>query len=180
MSIDACMHLVLCFDDAFAMPAAATIASACRNVRPHGVLLHLVVDGVSADSRAQLTESLPNNVRNAVWIEAHRSTLVGFPNGPPSAAIANATCFIDELLDEDVSRVIYLDTDLMAWSALGELWELDWGSYVLLAARDHDWPTFGAAPGIDPDADSVAWDTRYVCSGVLCRNLASGTHPWRL
>ncbi|MGX9983592.1 glycosyltransferase family 8 protein [Methylobacterium fujisawaense] len=90
-------------------------------------------DGIDAASRAQVS------TRRATieWIQICDPVLLGFDAHRPS--MSRATYFrlmIPRFMPPDVSRAIYLDSDLILQSDIAELWDFDLGAHALGAVVD--------------------------------------------
>jgi UDP-glucose/galactose:(glucosyl)LPS alpha-1,2-glucosyl/galactosyltransferase len=66
-----------------------------------------------------------------------------------------------------VSRILYLDVDVLCMSSLTELWEADLGGAALGAVQDFGAPTIGSRGGLPKTPDHIRPDEPYFNSGVL-------------
>ncbi len=172
------LQLALCCDRNVADGRATAIASASRHLSEDWLMdVHVIDCGLGDEIRQRLasmaSEELQNTRLHFVTLDAER--LAGFPKPAGLDHVtpaAYARLFLHELLP-GVSRLIYLDCDLLVARDLVELFDFPLGAAPLAAAVDTVIPTVGHdreslvadVPGIDPSAP-------YFNSGVLLLNLA--------
>ncbi|MEM1010677.1 MAG: glycosyltransferase family 8 protein [Planctomycetota bacterium] len=76
---------------------------------------------------------------------------------------------IAELIDPEIDRILYLDSDLVVLDDLSPIFELDTGDAVCAAALDYLFPTMGLADNGNPKRSAAGFvgDEPYVNTGVL-------------
>jgi lipopolysaccharide biosynthesis glycosyltransferase len=107
---------------------------------------------------------------SVVWVHANHARLQGLPSAI-SLSIYDRLLVGDEL-PASVSKVIWLDADLLIMRDIGELWAMDMGDNAVLAVQDMAIPHvscplgLGAWRALGPPADAP-----YFNSGVLVIDL---------
>lgn len=171
------VHLAFCCDRNVADGLAAVIASASHHLKKSSALhVHVIDCGLGKDVQDALTHALAKHRPNVrlEFIPLSQERLKPFPR---PAALSHVTpaafgrLFLHELLP-DVSRVLYLDCDLLVTANLAELFATRLEGHPLAAAIDTVIPTIGHereslvanVPGLRPELP-------YFNSGVLLLDL---------
>jgi lipopolysaccharide biosynthesis glycosyltransferase len=168
---DDTLHIACGVDDPFAMPMAVTLYSVADHLPPGTkVIFHIMDGGVSPENRARVERvvcSLPALQARVEWISCNLSRFEGFF----TTDTYNETIYMRLLLPEllpDLSRVIYLDSDILALQSIVPLWQTDLGNSYLAAVQDISLPythMFG-----DTDL-AIPADRLYFNVGVALMNL---------
>ncbi|MEM7474842.1 MAG: glycosyltransferase family 8 protein [Planctomycetota bacterium] len=141
------IHLACAADDQFALPLAATVRSVLNTMERGRELRLFVLDGgISSTNRERLLASWAGEPLTVDWIEVNDEH--SLKDLSSSGHVSKGTYFrllISQLLPKQVSKCIYLDSDLLVRTDLGKLWETPLGDNHCLAAPDV------AAPFIDAD-----------------------------
>jgi lipopolysaccharide biosynthesis glycosyltransferase len=167
--------IVLAADAAFCRQLAVTISGISRSAEgvPHRIFVFH--DGYDESLKAQVARSAGDHV-TLEWIDARSSALGSaiLPDFLPPAALYRLR--MEQLLPDDVDRVIFLDTDVVVRASLVELWESDLGGALLAAVRDAVYP-WAATPGcLDWRGLELSPDLPYFNSGAMLVSLES----WRI
>ena len=129
--------LVCAADRAYVVPLAATVRSAIESLAPERRLdLFVIDDGIDAWSRLRLRASWSASRVRVHWIRLDPTLL---PAVPVSGHVSRATylrLLLPALLPESLSRVIYLDSDVVVRRDLSGLWDQPLDGRALLAAQD--------------------------------------------
>jgi lipopolysaccharide biosynthesis glycosyltransferase len=165
-------HVVVACDDIFAMPLAATVASACRATADATRLQFTVIDcGLSARNRQR--------IRRSVERHGSRITIVPFASAIPAQALRAGTVpstatyarlFVADHLP-GATRALYLDADVIVRCDVADvLAQLD---PTALLAGVPDQPGDSAIGDIERLAAHLpaGRDGTYVNAGVMCLNL---------
>lgn len=158
-------------DGAFALPLAITMSS-LLSVLPEGAVLY-VLDGGISDAHRKRLSALAARRGPAVhvqWIRPDTSRIDGLPT---KKRLRKATYFrllIPQELPETVTRVLYLDTDIVVRREIDDLWKIDLGGHSVAACQDLvvqrvDRIAPYQEAGFSPNAD-------YFNAGVLLMDLA--------
>ena len=160
-------------DAAMEMPLAVALLSLYDHHAPEALDVYVVTD-VDADARARITRALPANAHITFRSPAH--PLPPDVRRPPHIMAAAYWRLLLGSLVPEVSRVLYLDSDVMCRAPLTPLWETDLAGHLLAAVSDATMPWLGSpcrtygAPrwqqlGLSPR-------TPYFNAGVLLIDLA--------
>lgn len=135
------MNIVLGFDDSYCPFAAATIASFCSNNKGHHTF-YVITDYISEINRDNLRHDVISFGSLIEFLYVDEKYLKLFPLGKNMANsyVSIATyfrLFIVDILPKDVTRVIYLDCDVIVNSSLDYMWNWKFKNhYCILAAED--------------------------------------------
>lgn len=177
---DSAIHVVFAADANYAAPLAVAMVSAAVNCDPQrNLVFHVLQSGITGALRDRVENSLamaqrPNAGIN--WLEAPVKKIENFPVAHRyTTALTFARLLLPEIMPPEITRLIYLDCDLVVNGDLAELWDVDIGDKALGAVRD--------LSGVVSDPDCVVnyrelgipGDAPYFNAGVLIMNLAK----WR-
>jgi lipopolysaccharide biosynthesis glycosyltransferase len=148
-------------DGNYAVPLAATIRSVLAHLSPGQPVTFYILDGgVSPADRKRLQATAACEGASLVWVRPSHDQLSDLP---PMRGMSLPTYYrllLDELLPVSVTKVIWLDSDLLVVHDLAELDAIDLGSHAVLAAQDMvipyvsdplgvaDWRELGLAPDL--------------------------------
>ncbi len=166
------IHLLCAADARYGGYAGIMLASVLRANPGETFDIHLLSDGMRARDRRKLAALVARaGSRLAVYDVATR--LAGYSDGVGNhlSRTAYARLLIADLLPASLSRILYLDCDIICTGALRPLWQLGEEAEAI--------PLLGAVP----DRTAERWKARlglpadavYFNSGVLLINLAA----WR-
>ncbi len=163
------MHIAFGIDAGFVRPCAVTMVSVLRNNDPCETVFHVVGSGLGRGNAAFLSEvggsygakvcfyEVPDDKMNTyeVWWEKKRLSKACF-----------FRCLLASLLPETVTKVLYLDSDVLVLSPLRDLWETDLAGVALGGVPD----SFAVNPA-HCERLHYALSYNYFNSGVLLLNL---------
>ena len=161
-------------DHRYACPLAVMLGSLVAHLHPDRTLEAYVVDGGLGEKTKRRVASSLDATRAVVrWLSPERSCLLGVPlwGGMPIATYDKL--LVAALLPETVSKVLWLDCDLLVLADVARLWDSDLGDRHALAVQDSLVPRvssrFGVSGhrerGLDPGA-------KYFNAGVMLLDLA--------
>ncbi len=134
---------IACVADANYAPHLATLLKSIElNAKPNDSFkVHIVHDSISEDLQKTVVHELKR--MEVFWhsVVDHEALKL-----PPLLQISRATylrLIMDEVLDEKISRLIYLDIDMVVTGSLKELWQCDLGGCICAAVPD---------PGVNVEA----------------------------
>jgi lipopolysaccharide biosynthesis glycosyltransferase len=146
-------------DENYAMPLAAGVKSILSSLSPRQALRLFVLDsGITADSKQRLLRSWSDKRLTVEWLEPDLRRLDNLPISGHVTRTAYSRLLLPSVLPDDVSRVIYLDSDLIVLRDLAELWAEPLMGAACLAVTD------AAAPRIDA---SVSLPNHAACQPYL-------------
>ena len=115
--------LVLNCDDGYAMPLAVTLRSVVETTGDWPIDVRVLTNRFSSAHRARVHRSLPSGSVELQWIE-----IEDLPNVATQTHISAITCarlLMTRVLGPSVSRVIFIDADILALADLRKLWNVD-------------------------------------------------------
>jgi len=131
-------------DERYAMPLAVTIRSALDRLQADQHMRLFILDGgISDQSKQRLTQTWSSPRLSLTWLTPNVSRVDDLPVSDHISLAAYLRLMLPELLPADVSKVIYLDADMLVRRDLTQLWLEPLGDYSALAVQDY------AAPFID-------------------------------
>jgi lipopolysaccharide biosynthesis glycosyltransferase len=155
-------------DEHYVRPLAAMLRSVIDNLAPErSAEVNILQSGIAAAERERVTRGWPSRVV-AKWIDADESAFEGLPLWGRMPVSTYFKLAIPALVSPAVSKVIWLDCDLIVLDDIADLWDVPLGGASLAAVQDsivpHVSSHFGIARyaelGIDPAA-------RYFNAGVM-------------
>lgn len=172
------MNIVLATDNCFAQHCAVTM----RSILDYNedVDFYILTEGLSEENESRLRSVAGSCPLNVCKVDSE--ALKGFPMPDvKTEKISIATyyrLFITQLLPASVSKVLYLDCDLVVRDSLRELWETDMTDKALAAVHYPDCPTMtknckrlGISPKRPNDQSTKRLISGYFNAGVLLMNL---------
>jgi lipopolysaccharide biosynthesis glycosyltransferase len=185
--------LVTAADEGYAVPLAVTIRSALDHLAADRRIRLFVLDGgLRPETKSRLLWSWLDERLTVQWISPDIELVRDLPVSDHVTIVAYVRLLMPSLLPKDVTRVIYLDADMLIRRDLGQLWNEEQGEHPLLAVQDYAAPYFDA-PAAMPAFESCRrylaanWpianfrelglpgDAKYFNSGLLVIDLAK----WR-
>lgn len=168
------MHFLYASDDGFVPVLRASLLSLLRAHEDTPITVNVVAQDFSGESRESVIElverfgqtvnivEMPDSVSELGDVDTKRFTLS-----------ALSRLFVDSLVSEDVSRIIYLDCDTLVMRDLTLLWQTDLRGNVIGAVNDCRSWRYSAHLGL-------ARDAVYINSGVLLIDVdAFRTQAWQ-
>lgn len=140
------IEIVMAFDDAFWAPTYATMRSICLTT-PHPERLrfhllhrtltpehHAAIAGIGRDYGAQL-DFIDIDARGILTDRIAAFPKIKLRRLNP---IVYARLFLGDLLDPDIARVLYLDSDIFVRTALDPLYGMDMAGHAIAAVLQPD------------------------------------------
>jgi lipopolysaccharide biosynthesis glycosyltransferase len=169
-TVETGMSLVLACDAGYAMPLATTLRSLVEhNTGHHPIAIYVLVDSFPEELCRRVSASLPSPGRAINWIPIDLNAFSEFSTMPGVSKMTYARLLIPQVLPEQISRVLYLDTDILVLRDLWPLWKQELGDAVVGAVRD------GVDNLLQAKSDRVAKVPAvksYFNAGVLLMDLA--------
>jgi lipopolysaccharide biosynthesis glycosyltransferase len=129
--------IVLACDKAYAMPLATALRSAVESNKSDSPLeFHVLTDSFPKDMQKRVFDSLPAGSASINWVTIDLKPFENFTTLSHISKITYARFLIPELFPDSVSKVLYLDADILVLDDLGPLWETDLEGFVLGAVLD--------------------------------------------
>jgi len=165
--------VVLACDERYAMPLATTLRSiteANRSGRP--LEFHVLCNGVPEKVRKKVFDSLPRGSASIRWVEVDLGQFRRFSTIRYISKATYARFLISDIFPDTISKVLYLDADVVVLDDLGPLWATDLEQAVVGAVLN------GPNSDVNDGASSLnglPQVQEYFNAGVLLINL----YQWR-
>jgi lipopolysaccharide biosynthesis glycosyltransferase len=164
------MRIVLACDEGYAMPLATILRSLVEANTAHWpIAVHVLSNQFSAGLRGQVEASLPEGSAMVEWMSVDLGRFSRFPTLPHISSATYARFLIPDLFPPEVTRVLYLDADMLVLDDLKPVWETQLAGKPLGAVRDI---MDAILKGGEPGWDDVARVPDYFNAGVLLMDLS--------
>lgn len=161
--------LVMACDEAYATQLATTLRSVVDSHQAGWPLeCHVLCEGFSEAARKKVLDSLPAGSASVRWIPVELKQFRGLSTEDHISTMTFARFLIPDVFPATVSRVLYLDVDVLVLDDLDALWTTDLDGAVLGAVVDGlDWQIKANKPGVE----EVPRVREYFNAGVLLIDL---------
>ena len=160
------IHIALAFDQNFLTPFYVLLTSVFENNKQSNFYIHAIATGIDGDEKKRIITYVEGNNSKILFYELQKKHLetVVMPVTDPRYTLANFyRLFFPILISNAVSKVIYLDTDIVVIGDLAKLYDINVGSVPFAAVLD---------PGKEIRHDlGINEPDKYFNSGVLLMNL---------
>jgi len=131
------ISVLMAVDEQYAEPLMVTVASLLTNLRPGASLdLYVMSSGLMSGTRSRVEGAWDARVR-LHWVSLDNRQLESLRGyGYTSSPAANFRLVAGSSLPDHLSKVIYLDADLLIRRDIVELWEQDMRDNIVLAVQD--------------------------------------------
>ncbi len=165
--------VVLACDGGYAAQLATALRSmADSNADAWPLDVHVMVKGFSEELRANVVKSLPDESISIRWIEVDLSAFQHFGTMTYISPMTFARILVPQVFSQSVSRVLYLDADILVLNSLRMLSDADLEGRIVGAVVDAlDSQIKSHSPGLD----GVPRVQNYFNAGVLLIDL----NAWR-
>ncbi len=154
-------------DQGYVVPLAATVRSLIDALDEQTRIRVFVLDGgLAGESRAHLEESWRHSHVRIEWLQPDMDRLSHFPVSHHVTLTSYARLLLPDLLPGDVTKVIYLDADMIVRRDLQELFDEPLGDALALAVQET------AAPWIDAQIATPDYENRapYIAAATPIAN----------
>lgn len=132
------MDIALNFDNGYVSHAAAVISSVCK-YNKENIVFHIITDGLSNINMKNIISLCDTKNATVLFYKVNETILKSFPMGKTLANtyVSVATyfrLFISDLLPVSISRVIYLDCDIVVNGNLDALWRYKLPPNIVIGA----------------------------------------------
>jgi len=161
--------LVFAANERFAPPLAVAMHSALSTLEAHcRPAIYVLDNGLSEPSRRRLsvvvTRVAPGEVIRFIRVPPTRLAGIRLPNDLPAATLSRL--LIPELLDPGITRVVYLDADVLVRRDLSALFRIELGDTIVAAARDFEYRSFDPE-SLELSRSETEYSRPYYNAGVL-------------
>jgi lipopolysaccharide biosynthesis glycosyltransferase len=162
--------IVFACDVNYAMQLATTLRSLADAVPKVTRLdIHVLTDGFPAELRRRVAHSLPAEAAPINWVDVDLEPFRGFSTLTHISKMTYARLLIPHVLPTTVSRLLYLDADLLVLDDIDALWTIDLEGCPVAAVLDVLDPLMKRS---DPRLRTAPRVRNYFNSGVLLIDLA--------
>ncbi len=164
------MNVIYSADDNYARHAGISITSLYeKNKDSSEVNVFLINDNITDENVSKLNSIATKYGRTITYIDfsLYKSRLT-LNNKWELPISAYARLFVEEMLPKELSKVLYLDCDIIINDSLKELWETDLNGCTIAGVED-------VASCIFQSETDTGEEYRYICSGVIMIDLVK----WR-
>ena len=157
-------HIGYGTDENFVMPMGVSMVSILENNKKMPVAFHVLTEHISEKSQnllSQIIQEIPNSV-----ILIHQLELHILDDLPMYSSLGRASyyrIFLDQILPEQVSRILYLDGDIICLGDLQQLASQNFEKFTVMAVKD--------VPTTALKQEKKFHLTNYCNSGMLFINL---------
>ena len=121
------MHIAFGFDKNCVMPCGVAMLSICMNT-PGPILFHAVLDDdVTDESRKILEDIALSHGNRMLFYKADTSAFQEYSGLPYITRSTLLRLILPDLIPADVTKILYLDTDILAVGSLEPLWNMELG-----------------------------------------------------
>jgi lipopolysaccharide biosynthesis glycosyltransferase len=131
---------------------------------PQHVYVYILCHEFPERTKKRVVESLPEHSLSVRWIPVDLTSFCGYSTCPYISQATFARLLIPEVLPASVSRIIYLDADLLVLKDLRTLWNIDLDGYPVGAVLDG---LDGRLKAGDPSLADMPSVRDYFNAGVL-------------
>lgn len=129
--------IVMACDEAYAMPLATTLRSMVESNRSGRQLeIFVLTSRFSTGKKQKVLHSLPPGSASVRWIPVELASFENFSTQPYISTMTYARLLLPYVFPDSVSKILYIDADLLVLSDLMPLWEIDLEGAVLGAVVD--------------------------------------------
>lgn len=161
------INIVVCSDNKFIMPTGVMIYSVCKNNENREVNFHVIIDeSVTTENKKKLEEIVVKFNNHLFFYCIDSSVTQRFPSITYISQATYYRLYMAEILPASLSRVLYLDGDIIVRGDLSSLWEIDLAGYAVAAT-----PSQGEAGFWNYKDLGYSQDLGYFNAGVLLVNL---------
>lgn len=171
------IHLLCCTDSRYAAYCVVTVTSALENNREEPLSIHILTDGISKQDTIRF-KRLEEKYRAEINITTIPPGIIR--RIPPSngkwAQSIYFRLFAADLLPENVTRIIYLDSDVIINCNLRPLWDTEMHGLPCAAVRDVNCCADEALTGLLSPLKALPQSSRYFNSGVMLMDIGQIRH----
>lgn len=133
------IHVVCNIDDGYVKHCIVMLTSLFVNNERADFHVHVIADILSEDSRKMLSETVEHRFGGRLSFYLVGKGLVSMCPIDPQSHISISTyyrCFLTTILPSSLSKVLYLDCDLIVNGSIAGLWNIDLDGYAVGVVED--------------------------------------------
>lgn len=162
------IHIACAPDHRYVMPTGVMMISLCENNRSEKeIAFHIVSADLSEEDKSQLTSIADKYGRHITFYTVNNEQFADFQTGTKYPISICYRLFLGTILPEHITKVIYLDGDIIVKDSLRPMWETDMEGTAIAAGPDNSNNDCSAINRL-----RYAPSLGYFCSGSLLINLS--------
>lgn len=123
------MHIAFCTDNNYSMPCGIAMVSLLENNKSEDITIHLLGCNLNATNKKLLEETADKYKKQILFYDIKEKELERFElskEGPQYLSISCCTrLFLAEIIPNNITKILYLDCDIMVVDKLNHLWNTD-------------------------------------------------------
>jgi len=172
-SAHASIQIVLACDEGYKMQLATLLRSIVESNRINWpVVCYVLSDAITEVTKKRVADSLPGGSAVIRWVPVDTVAFQDFWTAAHVSKMTFARLLIPGVLPDSVSKVLYLDSDILVLDDLRPLWEADLDGAIMGAVLDNLDPHFKSGNPVYEEAPRVR---NYFNAGMLLIDLCQ----WR-
>ncbi len=133
------MDIVCNIDSNYVKYCTVTLVSLFVNNEPGCIHAHVIADNLTPADKQLMRKELDRFGNKLTFYDAEQELIARCPISNKFHHISTTTyyrIFLPVILPENISKVLYLDCDLIVETSITALWHIDLDNYALAAAED--------------------------------------------
>lgn len=133
------IHIALTIDRKFVDNCAVTMVSILHNNRPEDIVFHILSQGLVKENTDFLKQVAGNYGAAVHFYDIPDEKIQGYEirwEGKRLSKVVFFRCILASVLSKDISRVLYLDCDVLVLGSLQEFWDVDLEGKALAGIQD--------------------------------------------
>lgn len=130
------ISIALCFDENYALNGAMALYSAAENIQKNVKIKAYIIDGgIRKETKERFKKILSRNL-DIVWLTPDLSIFDNLPLSSWTTKVAHSRLLLPYIIQDDIKKIIYLDSDILVIGDLLNLWKIPLNNYFLAAFQD--------------------------------------------
>ncbi|RYZ28517.1 MAG: glycosyltransferase family 8 protein [Chitinophagaceae bacterium] len=163
-------------DNKFSMPLAVTLFSALANLEsPLAIDLYIIDGGISVHNKIRITKAIEQSGKEfrLHWVPFDLTEMTSVRQTKYISKATYLRILVPDLLPRKVTKVIYLDCDLIVEANLMHLWQIDMEEKAAMGVQDFSFPYVSSPSAVcNFSSLNLPPHTPYCNAGVLVINLS--------
>ena len=174
--MDECPAIVVAADNGYAMPLGVMLESLGTSLKGSIAVNVFILDaGIAPWNRSRINRIARRHSLNISWIKASVKAIKDLPVWAHIKHAAYLRILCPDLLPQFLSKVIYLDCDMIIIRGIEELWNTEMDGCPLAAVQEQSMVISSAGGVVSYLELGIPGDAKYLNSGVLIIDLVA----WR-
>lgn len=157
------IHLGIAFDNNYSRHFYALFTSILKNNKANSIHVHAIITGVAAEEQKRIEKYAVENHASVSFYEIDEAYVQSFVLTSTWSSAVYYRLFFPLIVPEEVTRLLYLDTDMIVVGDLASLYAMSFDGYPLAAVYDN-WVKTAPQLGICEEGN-------YFNSGMMLINI---------